>query len=96
MGGNLINYPGDYGTPMADLLAVKILINSIILTSNTTFMTIDIKNFYLNTPMQHYKYFRIKLELFPKVVIVEYNLCNKVDARVNVHCEVQQGMYGLP
>ncbi len=65
MGGNLVNYPGDCGTPTADLLTVKLLINSIISTSNAKFMTIDIKDFYLCTPMSQYKYFRMKLELFP-------------------------------
>ncbi len=96
MGGNIINYPGDCGAPTADLLTVKILLNSIILTPNTKFMTIDIKDFYLNTPMECYKYFRMKLKLFPKDVIDKYNLCNKVDAIGDVHCKVGQGMYGLP
>ena len=57
MGGNLINYPGDCGTPTADLLTVKLLLNSIIFTSTAKFMSIDIKDFYLNTPMSRYKYF---------------------------------------
>jgi hypothetical protein len=51
MGGN-INYPGDCGTPTADLLTVKILLNSIISTPNAKFMSIDIKDFYLKTSMQ--------------------------------------------
>jgi hypothetical protein len=32
MGGNLINYPGDCRTPTADLLTVKLLLNSVIST----------------------------------------------------------------
>jgi hypothetical protein len=95
MGGNLINYPGDCGTPTADLLTVMLLLNSIISTPNTKFMSIDIKDFHLNTPMACHEYFQMKLELFPEDVI-EYNLCNKVDSNGNVHCEVRRGMYGLP
>jgi hypothetical protein len=57
MGGNLINYPGDCGTPTADLLTVKLLLNSIISTPNVKFMSIDMKDFYLNTPMARYEYF---------------------------------------
>jgi hypothetical protein len=38
----------------------------------------------------------MKLELFPEDIIAEYNLRKKVDATGNIHCEVQQGMYGLP
>ena len=51
MGGNLINYPGDCGTPTADLLTVKLLFNSIISMPNAKFMSIDIKN--LEGPMKH-------------------------------------------
>jgi hypothetical protein len=38
----------------------------------------------------------MKIELSSEVIIQEYNLRNKVDATGNVHCEVRQGMYGLP
>jgi hypothetical protein len=48
MGRNLVNYPDDCGTPTADLLTVKFMFNSIISTPNAKFMTIDIKDFYLN------------------------------------------------
>ncbi len=57
MGGNPINYPDDCGTPTADLLTVKLLLNSIISTPNAKFMSIDIKDFYLCTPMARYEYF---------------------------------------
>ena len=65
MGGNLVNYPGDCGTTTADLLTVKLLLNSVISTPQAKFMTIDIKDFYLMTPMERKEYFRIKMELFP-------------------------------
>jgi hypothetical protein len=96
MGGNLINYPGDCGTPTADLLTVKLMLNSVISTPNAKFMTINIKDFYLMTPMDWYEYFWMKLELFPPDIVEEYKLRNKVDADGNVFCEVRQGMYGLP
>ena len=96
MGGNLINYPDNCGTPTADLLTVKLLFNSIISTPNCKFMTIDIKDFYLMTPMDRYEYFRMKLELFPPDIIEKYGLHDKVDADGNVFCEVRRGMYGLP
>jgi hypothetical protein len=57
MGGNLINYPGDCGTPTVGILTVKTLFNSIVSTPSAKFMTIDIKDFYLMTPMSHYEYF---------------------------------------
>ncbi len=57
MGSNLINYPDNCGTPTADLLTVKLLLNSIIFTPNAKLMSIDIKDFYLCTPMIRYEYF---------------------------------------
>ena len=59
-------------------------------------MTLDIKDFYLMTPMKRYEYFRMKLDLFPQDIIDEYDLTSKVDQNGNVHCEVRRGMYGLP
>ena len=96
MGGNFINYPDDCGTPTADLLTVKLMFNSIISTSGAKFMTIDIKDFYLMTPMDRYEYFRMKLDLFPQDIIDEYELRDKVDTDGNIFCEVRRGMYGLP
>ena len=96
MGRNLINYPGDCGTHTANLLTVKLLLNSIISTPNAKFMSIDIKDFYLKTPMSRYEYFCMKLELFPEDIIEEYDLRNKVDANGNIHCKDRRGMYGLP
>jgi len=55
-GGDRVHYPGDAGTPTTDLLTVKILLNSTISTPNANFMTMDIKDFYLNTPMARYEY----------------------------------------
>jgi hypothetical protein len=74
MGGNLINYPGGCGTPTADLITVKLLLNSIISTPNAKFMTLDLKDFYYMSPMKCYNYFRMKLELFPQDIIDLYGL----------------------
>ncbi len=56
-----MHYPGNAGTPTANLLTVKLLINSTISTTGAKFMTMDIKDFYLNTPMAQYEYMRLKL-----------------------------------
>jgi len=57
--GDRVHYPGDAGTPTADLLTVKLLLNSIISTPNAKFMTMDIKDFCLNTPMARYEYMQL-------------------------------------
>jgi hypothetical protein len=51
VGGDRVHYLFDTGTPTADLLTVKLLINSVISTPGARFFTMDIKNFYLCTPM---------------------------------------------
>jgi hypothetical protein len=59
-GGDRVHYPGDAGIPTADLLTVKLLINSTISNPNAKYMTMDIKDFYLNTPMAQYKYMQLQ------------------------------------
>ena len=51
-GGDRINYPGDTGTPTTDMTLLKIIMNSIISTKGARCMMIDLKDFYLNTPME--------------------------------------------
>ena len=96
IGGNKVHYPGDVGTPTADLTLVKMHVNSVISTQNARYMTIDVKNFYLNMPMVRYKYVQIKLEDIPEEIIHEYNLCEQVTKDGYVYVEIQKGMYGLP
>ncbi len=50
-GGDRVHYPFDAGMPTANLLTVKLLVNSMISTPGTRFFTMDSKNFYLCTPM---------------------------------------------
>ena len=87
MGGDHINYPDDCGTPTADLLTIKILLNSVISTPNTKFMTI--------TPLKPYKYLQLKMEDIPEDAKQEYKLSEKVTPDGWVYVEVQKGMYGL-
>ena len=50
-GGNIIKYPGKITTGTADLTTSKIMWNSVLSTKDTKYMCIDIKNFYLGTPL---------------------------------------------
>ena len=95
-GGDRVHYPYDAGTPTADLLTVKLLINSIISTPGARFFTMDIKNFYLCTPMERYEYMRLKLSDMPDDVILHYKLRDIATPDGYVYCEIRQGMYGLP
>jgi hypothetical protein len=76
MGGDRVHYPGDAGTSTANLLTVKLLINSIISTPGAKFFTMDIKEIYFNSPMARYKCMRLKLSDMPEDVIAHYKLLN--------------------
>ncbi len=52
MGGNLINYPDDVGVPTANLLLIKIFLNSVISTKGAKFANADLANFYLMSPLK--------------------------------------------
>jgi hypothetical protein len=90
-GGDRVHYPGDAGTPTADLLTVKLLVNSIISTENARFMTMDIKDFYLNTPMARYEYMCLRLADMSDNVVKHYKL-----RELATPDEIRKGMYGLP
>ena len=77
MGGNLINYPEDVRTPMANLLLIKIFINSVISTKGAKFANADLSNFYLMMPLKWPEYAKIKISDIPEEVIDEYKLGEK-------------------
>jgi hypothetical protein len=52
MGGNLISYPDDVGTPIANLLLIKKFLNSVISPKGAKFANADLANFYLMTPLK--------------------------------------------
>ena len=56
----------------------------------------DIKNFYLCTPMERYEYMRLKLSDMPDDVIAHYKLRDIATPDGYVYCKIRQGMYGLP
>ena len=95
-GGNRINFPGDAGTPTADLLTIKLLVNSIVSTKNAKMVTMDLKDFYLNTPMERPEFIRIKMSDIPEDVVQHYKLQDTAEADGYVYCRVEKGMYGLP
>jgi hypothetical protein len=73
-GGDRVHYPFKAGTPTAKLLTVKLLINSVISTPTARFFAMDIKNFYLYTPMTRYLYMQLKLSNMPDNIIAHYHL----------------------
>ena len=88
VGGGIVNYPGDRGTNTVRLTTVKLLLKSIVSTINTHFVTIDIKDFYLNTPMARSEYMRLKLSDLPESVMQQYNMEKKATRDGYVHVDI--------
>ena len=59
-------------TPTASMITIKLLFNSVISAPGAYFMTIDIKDFYLNTPLERPEYPRTKERYFADDVIEHY------------------------
>jgi hypothetical protein len=95
VGGNLIDYPGDTHAPTADITSFKLHVNSTLSTPGAKMVCADVKNFYLNTPMDHSEYMRIPLNLIPQEIQDEYNLL-PLAHNDYIYVEIQKGMYGLP
>jgi hypothetical protein len=54
-------------------------------------MTLDIKDFYLNTPMKRYKYMCLKLADIQEEIIEEYKLHEIVTDDSYVYCKIRKG-----
>ncbi len=49
---------------------------------------LDVKDFYLNTPIKRYEYMRIKITDIPKEIIEEYKLHQKVTDDRYIYCKI--------
>jgi hypothetical protein len=94
--GDRITYRGKVATPTAEMLVVKMLFNSVISTKGICFMTMDISNFYLMTPLHQPKFICMKLSDIPDEVVDIYKLKEKATLDSSIYIKAKQDMYGLP
>jgi hypothetical protein len=93
--GNLIQYPAGVSRTSSDLTTSKCLWNITISTEGAMYMCLDVKKFYLGTPMDSFQYTPIPIKLIHQEIIEEYSLLSLVlDGQVYI--EVQKGMYAPP
>ena len=95
VGGDKIVCLYDVNMPTADFLTIKMLWNSVLSTPGSQYMTLDISNFYLGTPMARPEYMRLPLKLIPQAIFYKYNL-NDIADNGRVYLKIVKGMYGLP
>jgi hypothetical protein len=55
----------------------------------------DIKNFYLNAPLDQFEYMKMPIALFPAWIIKQYNLTQHV-LNGFIYLEIQRAVWGLP
>ena len=94
VGGDSINHPYDVSTPTADLKMIKMMWSSTLSTKDAKFITMDVANFYLGTPMIRPEFMRLTIKIIPQEIIDKYNL----DATVEdggVYARMVKGMYGF-
>jgi hypothetical protein len=94
VGGDRLVYSGDVSTSTADITTFKILINSTLSTEDATMMMMDIKNYYLGTPLSPFEYMKMLLSGFPEEIIQKYNL-NALAVDGWVYVEIRKCMYGF-
>jgi hypothetical protein len=95
IGGDKVMYDGDTAAHTASMQLIKIFLNSVVSQKDAKFMTADIKDFYLGTPLREPEYMRIKLDHIPQDVIAKYDM-DKYAHNGSVIVAVHKGIYGLP
>jgi hypothetical protein len=94
VGGDRLDFSGDVATSTEDIITFKILINSTLSTEDAAMMMMDIKNYYIGTPLPRFENMKMLLSRFPEEIIQKYNL-NALAFDGWVYIEIRKGMYGL-
>ena len=97
IGGDKLEYFLETASPAANILETKILINSVISDTKkgARFLTLDIKDFFLQSDLPTKEYIRIHSKYFSKFFRDLYGLHNKIADNGYIYCEISKGMYGL-
>jgi hypothetical protein len=91
VGGDRLDYSGDVATSTADITTFKILINGTISTADAAMMMMDIRNYYVGTPLPRFEYMKMLLSRFLEEIVDKYNRSAlAVDGWV--HIEIRKGM----
>ena len=93
-GGDHIKYTGDVSARTAEMSEVKTMLNAVV-SEGAHWMTLDITDFYLGTPMDRPEYMRVPVRMIPEETMIKYGLDKFVHNGV-VLFQIDKGMYGLP
>ena len=93
--GNQVVYAGNAGTKISSLYLCKLMMNSVLSRKGAKFITYDIRNYYLSTPLNYPESLKIKLIDIPQYFIYKYNLHDYVQEGW-VYFKIRNGVYGIP
>lgn len=93
VGGDKLSYDEDPGSPAASLLETKIMLNSVISDAKqgARFMGLDLKDFFLATPMARPEYMRVHYKHFPDDIKERYNIDSLVAKDDYVYVKIKKG-----
>jgi hypothetical protein len=94
VGDDRLDYSGDVATSTANITTFKFLIDSTLSTEDAAMMMMDIKNYYLGTPLPRFEYMKMLVSRFPEEIVQKYNL-NALAIDGWVYIEIRKCMYGL-
>jgi hypothetical protein len=97
VGGDKLPYDDDAGSPAASLLETKLILNSTISDADkgARFLTADLKDHFLASPMKDPEFMRIKYKYFPAAIRQQYDLERFVSSDDYIYIRIKKGMYGL-
>ena len=92
VGGDKLDYLFDAGSPAANLLETKVLINSTILDApkGARFLTADVKDFFLASPMLHPEYMKVHIRHIPLDIQQRYNIQAKATDNGFVYVRIKK------
>ena len=90
--GDRLTYGAVDASPAASLLEAKLLLNSTIsdCDQGATFISADVKDFFLATPMDKPEYMKISIKYFPDDIIDKYNLRNIVTSTNYIYIKIKR------
>lgn len=96
VGGDCLSYPDDTSSPATNILETKVLLNSVISDSQkgARFMTGDVKDFFLNSPMKRPEYMKTAYKHFPPDIRKRYHLDSKVTCSGHIYIHIKKACTG--
>ena len=93
VGGDRLEYFNATAAPAASLIESKLLFNSTISQSskNARFLTLDIKDFFLQTDMENCEYMKIHAKYFCTELRNKYNIDALISNDGYVYCKIKKG-----